>query len=355
MKPWMRWTACGLSPRVRGKRSRCAAAVYHSRSIPACAGEAHRIFRRSNRYRVYPRVCGGSAAGRSVGSAFRGLSPRVRGKRPRWRRRGCGRRSIPACAGEAVGGWPSGCRRAVYPRVCGGSRGRASRQMLNAGLSPRVRGKLGNHRWSLSSAGSIPACAGEAPFRCFGRIRRRVYPRVCGGSCCGGCCGGGGFGLSPRVRGKLRVGAGLLAGHRSIPACAGEAPVRPRWPAGPGVYPRVCGGSHCGRPARFVQEGLSPRVRGKPPDGGRGMAGRRSIPACAGEAPTAHFTKSVTKVYPRVCGGSRIYAEPVSLCRGLSPRVRGKPRRPRPRRPRRRSIPACAGEAARSAGVAHRP
>ena len=51
----------------------------------------------------------------------RGLSPRVRGNLGGggW---GQGyRRSIPACAGEPVGGFGAGGQGEVYPRVCGGT------------------------------------------------------------------------------------------------------------------------------------------------------------------------------------------------------------------------------------------
>ena len=50
----------GLSPRVRGKLAYELANYYHSRSIPACAGEAPADTRALSVPRVYPRVCGGS-------------------------------------------------------------------------------------------------------------------------------------------------------------------------------------------------------------------------------------------------------------------------------------------------------
>ena len=50
------------------------------------------------------------------------------------------------------------------------------------------------------------------------------------------------------------------------------------------------------------------------------------------------------KVYPRVCGGTRMLAVCIARPEGLSPRVRGNPAERRHQRAVSRSIPACAGE-----------
>ena len=55
-------------------------------------------------------------------------------------------------------------------------------------------------------------------------------------------------------------------------------------------------------------------------------------------------------VYPRVCGGTVEHIVFVGVHAGLSPRVRGNPRRSEPRAPGTRSIPACAGEPPTIAG-----
>ena len=52
-------------------------------------------------------------------------------------------------------------RRAVYPRVCGGTRPRTGNGPPPPGLSPRVRGNPSPDRERAAAAGSIPACAGE--------------------------------------------------------------------------------------------------------------------------------------------------------------------------------------------------
>ena len=114
------------------------------------------------------------------------------------------------------------------------------------------------------------------------------------------------------------------------------------------VYPRVCGGSAEGWGRRRHSRGLSPRVRGKPLGLGLGFAAlpRRSIPACAGEAAERHHRGGKPGVYPRVCGGSWDAMTDERRAEGLSPRVRGKPIHQPPVQPPSRSIPACAGEAA---------
>ena len=57
------------------------------------------------------------------------------------------RRSIPACAGEAIQKHITWLAKAVYPRVCGGSRLTEELRIQHPGLSPRVRGKLASRWW----------------------------------------------------------------------------------------------------------------------------------------------------------------------------------------------------------------
>ncbi len=173
----------GLSPRVRGNRTWNMAALVFLGSIPACAGEPPTERLPLKMSRVYPRVCGGTNDDREWAEYADGLSPRVRGNpvhvplvmRPNG--------SIPACAGEP----PSRCRPAkrspVYPRVCGGTQIKHFENAARDGLSPRVRGNLSTIRPSVSSTGSIPACAGEPINDPAISKQYRVYPRVCGGTC----------------------------------------------------------------------------------------------------------------------------------------------------------------------------
>ena len=97
----------------------------------------------------------------------------------------------------------------------------------------------------------------------------------------------------------------LEGGRRSIPACAGEAEGIRYW--------------------TIHDRGLSPRVRGKRPGGLQLPVNPRSIPACAGEAVISLSPASLSEVYPRVCGGSAGGRAFHPWGGGLSPRVRGKP------------------------------
>ena len=233
-------------------------------------------------------MCGGTWSRSSTGGRATGLSPRVRGNHRATARHDTRQRSIPACAGEPFTGCRLTTRCRVYPRVCGGTKGRSRLFWISWGLSPRVRGNLDQAASVGDVLGSIPACAGEPhATACTVRVSE-VYPRVCGGT--GGASGSAGspVGLSPRVRGNLRHRTEPDNRHGSIPACAGEPPTSAGTDSTTRVYPR----------------GLSPRVRGNPYLYSDAEVGKGSIPACAGEPTPPATTNSRRKVYPRVCGGT---------------------------------------------------
>ena len=213
-----------------------------------------------------------------------------------------------------------------------------------SGLSPRVRGNLTAPDGAATLRGSIPACAGEPE-----QYRRndqlcRVYPRVCGGTWEMGILLSKPEGLSPRVRGNLEQALRRRASIGSIPACAGEPPTARSRCTASRVYPRVCGGTALVERTGVVTAGLSPRVRGNRPVADRRGRLFGSIPACAGEPDGITMTTRASRVYPRVCGGTRACASTSRDSWGLSPRVRGNHGAARSERPDRGSIPACAGE-----------
>ena len=191
----------------------------------------------------------------------------------------------------------------------------------------------------------IPACAGEPTLPRLAVPFPRVYPRVCGGTssdCIERCHHQR---VYPRVCGGTRQWLhSFTMMLRSIPACAGE----PESGSGSGrqvmVYPRVCGGTD-GEPVAVIGHwGLSPRVRGNRFADGATADGQRSIPACAGEPRVSVLGRRYSRVYPRVCGGTKMMFDSTIAVYGLSPRVRGNRSEPRPPVARSRSIPACAGE-----------
>ena len=342
--PGTRRTCCGLSPRVRGNPAVDLERQLRDGSIPACAGEPCCRPGLPWPPRVYPRVCGGTVTGRRQLGRRWGLSPRVRGNPPRQRPVPGRPRSIPACAGEPQRIPPPCGTSRVYPRVCGGTGLHVRLLNPDKGLSPRVRGNHRSCQAASQSVRSIPACAGEPPCAGASPARVEVYPRVCGGTFQSKKNKSLLPGLSPRVRGNRRQPAKIVRCKRSIPACAGE-PRHESGRLHPSkVYPRVCGGTN---PSRFDLDagfGLSPRVRGNLRRVGRAGDKTGSIPACAGEPSYANLIGAEYAVYPRVCGGTAMALLILLGSSGLSPRVRGNHGMPRERGLERRSIPACAGE-----------
>ena len=153
--------------------------------------------------------------------------------------------------------------------------------------------------------GSIPAHAGEPTFA---------------GSTTGTCRG-----LSPRMRGNPRglVDEGACMG--SIPAHAGEPWQAALCRAPNGVYPRACGGTSRGSSPLTRAPGLSPRMRGNRAKAMAVGTEVGSIPAHAGEPPSASPPLRRYWVYPRACGGTCRRCDRHSYRRGLSPRMRGNP------------------------------
>ena len=209
---------------MRGNPQLKARPVQNERSIPACAGEPRRRLRRQISSGVYPRVCGGTSYWPVPLSAVAGLSPRVRGNPKTTPRRVVGIGSIPACAGEPGNGLMRFDAGKVYPRVCGGTTLPSCATQSRRGLSPRVRGNRSQPERPPVGVGSIPACAGEPPFKMRWGINIQVYPRVCGGTTGLAALDRWRRGLSPRVRGNPPAESRPPGVFRSIPACAGEPP-----------------------------------------------------------------------------------------------------------------------------------
>ena len=233
----------GLSPHVRGNRRPACVERHPTRSIPACAGEPSpcRSWRRT--IRVYPRMCGGTARTMPAPHRIYGLSPHVRGNRSRTRRCRCPPGSIPACAGEPSMSPTCSSLGKVYPRMCGGTPRRVRNGTPDPGLSPHVRG---NQAWASVSPGvkgSIPACAGEPSGAHCTAWRTGVYPRMCGGTTTAPFPCHDGTGLSPHVRGNHDGVEALEHRLGSIPACAGEPSAGTGARCESWVYPRMCGGT----------------------------------------------------------------------------------------------------------------
>ena len=234
----------GLSPRVRGNLSCSGRGRARRGSIPACAGEPIFSTASSTASSVYPRVCGGTSGQNRPLELPGGLSPRVRGNRRRGEGHADGDGSIPACAGEPRYGRPvGGVTAGLSPRVRGNPCHCPAHE-VTPGSIPACAGEPARLFPNFpNSQGSIPACAGEPRGGREAAGEDQVYPRVCGGTYAFPRRIAGGYGLSPRVRGNLAGFPRLHPPDGSIPACAGEPSSASCVSARRRVYPRVCGGT----------------------------------------------------------------------------------------------------------------
>ena len=89
-------------------------------------------------------------------------------------------RNIPAYAGKTCLVGEPNPQNQEHPRVCGENLTDVAQGFLDAGTSPRMRGKLIGSITSPTPGRNIPAYAGKTV--CAAVIRSRIaeHPRVCG-------------------------------------------------------------------------------------------------------------------------------------------------------------------------------
>ena len=315
-----------------------------TRSIPASAGQPRVQYLAIRRQEVYPRECGAAYLIHAVEWYDSGLSPRVRGSPLSPHSLPKTPRSIPASAGQPGTTLMTQSTGTVYPRECGAAAFDSNCNVQCLGLSPRVRGSQLSGRLPAAPLRSIPASAGQP----YARLRRwlmiGVYPRECGAAETGSSFRQALGGLSPRVRGSRAQGRHSPRCSRSIPASAGQPPSARRPGRVVSVYPRECGAAFSRWPNFPYRLGLSPRVRGSRSERRYGREARRSIPASAGQPVGDVPWREVGGVYPRECGAAPTVAQRNASGQGLSPRVRGSRYRRNPGGPQSGSIPASAGQ-----------
>ena len=274
-----------------------------------------------------------------------GSSPRGRGTQRLAQRQRFGTRFIPAWAGNAPGR-PSGrSGRSVHPRVGGERKTIRNYSKSNNGSSPRGRGTHGFLRIVLGRRRFIPAWAGNAENELVRPTDSSVHPRVGGERNKTALRTYEGSGSSPRGRGTLNRGHDSCAGRRFIPAWAGNADDATERLCPDPVHPRVGGERVNGKRTAGVEGGSSPRGRGTPLGGPDRTLQPRFIPAWAGNAGCRSVFTGISAVHPRV-GGERGRIQCVSNSQiGSSPRGRGTPFHLYQRQTVRRFIPAWAGNA----------
>ena len=171
-----------------------------------------------------------------------GRSPPARGRQKLIKEKHYYHGSIPACAGEATGACAEKEYKKVDPRLRGGGHFLVGKDGPSAGRSPPARGRQLVFNFCLRPRRSIPACAGEALCAGLEAHTLQVDPRLRGGGIKGQKCASAIWGRSPPARGRRSTKIAWSIISRSIPACAGEATII-QWPGYlQRVDPRLRGG-----------------------------------------------------------------------------------------------------------------
>ncbi len=333
----------GSSPRGRGTRRHDLGRQGEDRFIPAWAGNTATGIRTAWRQTVHPRVGGEHCPPSAITRAGPGSSPRGRGTRRRRHRRPRQHRFIPAWAGNTTSTPRSGVSTTVHPRVGGEHRRKVVLAQSEYGSSPRGRGTPGEAVRRSPGRWFIPAWAGNTYQTVRNEALKTVHPRVGGEHTGTPKSVGSGTGSSPRGRGTQQMARAIHRRRRFIPAWAGNTvDGLARVPPG-SVHPRV-GGEHAVMSTdRSVFVGSSPRGRGTPASVSWAQDGSWFIPAWAGNTRDTKRRILHQPVHPRVGGEHLVFIEKLTARTGSSPRGRGTHRQIRRRQAGRRFIPAWAG------------
>ncbi len=294
----------GLSPRARGKHPREHSVPINAGPIPASAGETPKRRPAASSSRAYPRERGGNCAGGLIDRAAGGLSPRARGKRQVTDVTAGPPGPIPASAGETQTRRTNRRSTRAYPRERGGNVGGGAVDGVGQGLSPRARGKRGDRGLQRPAVGPIPASAGETTIQTRSVQPNWAYPRERGGNLRAGRRTHAQSGLSPRARGKPLLSDVQINGTGPIPASAGETQNRLSSCSPGRAYPRERGGNALDGDVVLIHQGLSPRARGKLRLGDVRFRLFGPIPASAGETILNRRASEISRAYPRERGGN---------------------------------------------------
>ena len=202
--------------------------------------------------------------------------------------------------------------------------------------------------------GLIPARAGKTTDTRSTRARHPAHPRAGGENRQSVVAVIGVSGSSPRGRGKRRGGARRVRPVGLIPARAGKTYSARRAHTRPRAHPRAGGENECVRLSPHMEDGSSPRGRGKRSGRARSRLARRLIPARAGKTPflTAAITRA--QAHPRAGGENPDRASAKVTTSGSSPRGRGKQWGRGTDAAMARLIPARAGKTANETPITER-
>ena len=221
-RPWRNYPKPGSSPRMRGKLLFCHCVSSLLRIIPAHAGQTRTIPAPPRQKADHPRACGANCANESALSAVVGSSPRMRGKPCLCCEEPAYTRIIPAHAGQTPSPETCGRPRTDHPRACGANYTADRTPCKRCGSSPRMRGKRFENRQIVRRQRIIPAHAGQTDRPASSSTTRSDHPRACGANVSGFPSRDVNAGSSPRMRGKPMLAIVRHLRVRIIPAHAGQ-------------------------------------------------------------------------------------------------------------------------------------
>ena len=211
----------GSSPRMRGTPVRLEWIRGENGIIPAYAGNTSTTRLPLRKHWDHPRVCGEHAVSASDSIMQTGSSPRMRGTQD------LSMYCVPFSG--------------IIPAYAGNTTEPVPLENASQGSSPRMRGTLWPSYCGLSSNGIIPAYAGNTHYGHCHIVFIGDHPRVCGEhvSACGDSFVH--LGSSPRMRGTPAQGTSSTSTAGIIPAYAGNTFEYPCQFSFLWDHPRVCG------------------------------------------------------------------------------------------------------------------
>ena len=313
----------GSSPHTRGTRYCTNNECETFRFIPAYAGNDPSVPRELWPPPVHPRIRGERFLRPLLRQRDHGSSPHTRGTRPSGGPPPGRKRFIPAYAGNAPEGRPHCPASSVHPRIRG-ERGFGKDAVFYAyGSSPHTRGTPHPDAKCRPPLRFIPAYAGNATTRLPVSRPRSVHPRIRGERQFVMTPVSTSIGSSPHTRGTLAEHHRYDAGRRFIPAYAGNAATGLGRCAPTAVHPRIRGERAANHYGDKKRGGSSPHTRGTRPSGVQNRPYKRFIPAYAGNARGPARQQTPPSVHPRIRGERCHPGRARHVGHGSSPHTRG--------------------------------
>ena len=335
-----------VHPRIRGERHTASDGLKtRTGSSPHTRGTLRQAVDSPRGRRFIPAYAGNAVSERGMIETKTGSSPHTRGTLAGAIAEGGHGRFIPAYAGNARRPLPHWKRTSVHPRIRGERVSCSCTSSRWPGSSPHTRGTHPVLFHDCQQVRFIPAYAGNAVQQLAGRHVPAVHPRIRGERPGDQIVEASTFGSSPHTRGTQERQAPEGHSWRFIPAYAGNArrPL-PHWKR-TSVHPRIRGERVSCSCTSSRWPGSSPHTRGTLRRRSLAGKGARFIPAYAGNAEIDRIFWQGDAVHPRIRGERGAFLSVVIRGPGSSPHTRGTPAVPASGGNEHRFIPAYAGNA----------